>query len=41
VSHLDESLEMLTGIPADFANAKVLEALESMNPLPPEEDEVG
>ena len=39
VSHLDESLEMLTGMPADFANAKVLEALESMNPLPPEEDD--
>ncbi len=39
VSHLDESLEMLTGMPADFANAKVLEALETMNPLPPEEDE--
>jgi Lon-like ATP-dependent protease len=39
VSHLDESLEMLTGMPADFANAKVLEALETMNPLPPEDDE--
>jgi Lon-like ATP-dependent protease len=41
VSHLDESLEMLTGMPAEFANAKVLEALETMNPLPPEEDEGG
>jgi Lon-like ATP-dependent protease len=40
VSHLDESLAILTGLPADFANAKVLEALESMNPLPAEDDEV-
>lgn len=38
VTHLDESLEILTGMLADFANAKVLEALETMNPLPCEDE---
>jgi Predicted ATP-dependent protease len=39
VAHLDEALAMMTGVPAEQVNERVLQALEQMNPLPVEHDD--
>lgn len=39
VAHLDEALSMMTGVPAEQVNERVLQALEQMNPLAVEHDD--
>jgi predicted ATP-dependent protease len=39
VTHLDEALAMMTAMPAEQVNERVLQALELMNPIALEHDE--
>jgi predicted ATP-dependent protease len=39
VTHLDEALSMMTAMPAEQVNERVLQALELMNPISLEHDE--